>query len=246
MSQKCSISGTNSALGLLGLDGVNRLRLDPSSSSKLTNAINISIMVNTLPLAQAFTVLATLSLSVRQTSAAVISERQDPAASTDVPQAPPNNRAETYRISGISSVEERAQYINTTSGLDDYYIQEQALSMATFDGAEDAKWFWFFEKTKIAIEKMGGEMGEGCQVALYFDDVKSRYELGKTANWNMIGRHPWNTASAWAPWCYTTNSGDPWNIRFDGNVLGYKTIRPSTDPAHTALFVMLRSVHFIP
>jgi hypothetical protein len=125
--------------------------------------------------------------------------------------------------------------------LDLFYIREQALSIATFPSANTEDWFWFFAKTRIAADPSRGP-GSGCQVALYYDDIKQRFDLAKENNFASAGDSPWHMPSAMSPWCSVDGTQEIVikNDNYTTEQYGYKTIRPATDPAHHALIVLLR------
>ncbi|KAG7561844.1 hypothetical protein FFLO_02745 [Filobasidium floriforme] len=199
-------------------------------------------MVYRLSFAQAFTVLATLALSSTQASAAILRERQDAPAAPAAPDISniSNNQAQTYHFDGLDQESEIADIKNETAGLDLFYIREQALSIATFPSANTEDWFWFFAKTRIAVDPTRGP-GPGCQVALYYDNIKQRFDLAKENNFASAGDSPWHMPSAMSPWCSgnTDRQEVIKNDNYATEQYGYKTIRPATDPAHHALIVLL-------
>jgi hypothetical protein len=200
-------------------------------------------MVYRLSFAQAFTVLATLALSSTQATAAILRERQNAPAAPAAPDISniSNNQAQTYHFDGLDQESEIADIKNETAGLDLFYIREQALSIATFPSANTEDWFWFFAKTRIAADPSRGP-GSGCQVALYYDNIKQRFDLAKENNYISAGDSPWHMPSAMSPWCSEDGAQEIVikNDAYTTEQLGYKTIRPATDPAHHALIVLLR------
>lgn len=199
-------------------------------------------MVYRLSFAQAFTVLATLALSSPQATAAIIRERQDAPAAPDISNIT-NDQPDTYHWDGFDQESEVEQYQDATKWLDLYYIREQALSIAKFDGSDEKDWYWFFAKTHIAQNPETGGPGAGCQVALYYDNIKKRYDLATENNFATTEDSRWHVPSAMSPWCSEESTAMDIvikNDKYDEKLFGYKTIRPSTDPEHEALIVLLR------
>jgi hypothetical protein len=196
-------------------------------------------MVNSLPLAQALTVLATMALSVTGVDAAVIHEREDTAIANVI-----NPHKETY-LSGIDLLKDEDLAKYTSDGLTLQMIKDQVLSLATWSAsdqskfsADDMPFYWFFNDTRLAAAKTDRDEGTGygCQVVLLYDNIHKRF--------NMSSEQPnsaWDQPAHMAPWC---NKGVDFvsDTTTGGAAYGFKELKPYTEPEWETLVVFLRSV----
>jgi hypothetical protein len=182
-------------------------------------------MVNSLPLAQALNLLAALMLwSSTQVDAAIVHRRQEAPAAVE-------GEIAYYHYREVPDTD------MPTDELKKDYYRQQALSVSSFPDADSKLWSWFFDKTSIAksLATDKGAPGFGCQVALYFDNVKHRYDRCKE---NELGE-AWVRPAIMAPWCNAALDDINENTYLD-ETLGFKTIRPNDDPQHHAIFMILR------
>jgi hypothetical protein len=116
---------------------------------------------------------------------------------------------------------------------------EQALSLAKFEGNHEAKYFWFLEKN-LAFQNTGGP-GTGCQVGLYFDNMLERIKKGLELDWNYSAtdkvEDKWAVAGGITPWCSATFLPKD-NAEYKHSDLGFISTRPLQENDPSA-FVMM-------
>ena len=233
-----STSDSDTTVTRTGTESINTDQNGPNPTQQDTIVIS-----NTHPfvaLTATATSGTTTSVTNSDTSTNTLQRKRQDPTETAGPKPPENNRVETYHYKGVDEESERARWVNETATLDSQDIEEQALSIATWDGAGDADWFWFFDKTWVATEVKKGDPGWGCQIALYFDNINLRYNLSLAINDSSVSGNPWNSATAVTPWCGTTNDHAATKESYSDEAVGFRTIRPSSDPAHDGIVVLLR------
>jgi hypothetical protein len=118
-----------------------------------------------------------------------------------------------------------------------YIYHQQALVNARFPDAGTHRWSWFFDRIGIAKDVKHGDPGYGCQVALYFDDVKERFDQCKSSS-NGTGA-AWASPSIMSPWCNSTLDFIQDNT-YPDDAYGLKTVRPDNDPRYHSIIMLLR------
>jgi len=143
------------------------------------------------------------------------------------------------------------------NGVSERMANEQALSLAKFEGNHESKYFWFLEKNpafkgkrhvfqdgKDTIQDTGDEAGDpgaGCQVVLYFDNILERLNKADELDWNYNAtdkvEDKWAVAGGITPWCSKTFMPKD-NAEYRDTDLGFISTRPSEE-YDSAAFVML-------
>ena len=175
--------------------------------------------------------LVTLALSATLAHAGIMRERDEVSTPTvlNVHQAAYQRRLEQYNDTQLAEW--------TPEGYSRDLLMEQALSLAGWDDVNDQLFYWFFEKTQLALsEAAKGGPGYGCQVALLFDEVPKRLELYRSAN---ASSNLWSRPKHMTPWCNDTLKDIPYNDS-GSMMVGFKTIKPSTEPDADLFVVLLR------
>ena len=102
------------------------------------------------------------------------------------------------------------------------YVDQQALSLARFQGSEEKNFFWFFEKKESLVKLLGDGPGPGCVVILSFDDVVGRAKDGKGRKWK--NEKGWAVPSSMTPWCGDAHAPKD-NNEYGEDDLGYQRFR---------------------
>ena len=117
------------------------------------------------------------------------------------------------------------------------YVDQQALSLARFEGSEEAEFYWFFEKNESLVKLLGDGPGPGCVVILSFDNVVGRAKEGKGREWK--NEKGWAVPSSMTPWCGDAHPPKHLNYYLGGD-LGYQRFRKEDEPQkEKAVFITL-------
>ena len=214
----------------IGLDQ-SHLRYNPtiaiqhiSSLHSFTVSLHTAIMVATIAIAKSLTTLAgLLSLALSASASPTnMSKRQGLEIKS----------ADFYHFKTVPP--------DPANGVSEQMANEQALSLAKFEGNHEAKYFWFLEKHP-SFQYIGGP-GTGCQVGLYFDSLWPRVKKAVELNWNYNAtdkvEDKWAVAGGITPWC-SENFMPKDNKDYKETDLGFISTRPSEEGGDWA-FVMLK------
>jgi hypothetical protein len=116
-------------------------------------------------------------------------------------------------------------------GMTQELIGLQPLSLAHFEGNQEARFFWFVEKHPVF--KALKDPGTGCQLVLYYDNIKQRASDWDTLsaqglNDTMIQSSKWVKPAAVAPWCNPQFVPSAYK-EFKSEDLGFISVYPRSD-----------------